>query len=83
MGVFNEFATVVYEAYQEMVDWENKVELYKKEEYKAREEREKQERCINDALERKRREQYWKMYWEDPSSVMILPYGWSPFGFYI
>ena len=34
MGVFYEFATVVYEAYQEMVDWENKVELYKKEEYK-------------------------------------------------
>lgn len=83
MSIFREFAELIYDAYNYMASWEDEVEVYKKIEREAAERRLEQERRITESLERKEREAYWNQYLEDPTSVMILPYGWSPFGIYL
>lgn len=83
MSIFREFAELIYDAYNYMASWEDEVEVYKKLEHEAAERRLEQERCIAESLERKEREAYWNQYLEDPTSIMILPFGWSPFGIYL
>lgn len=83
MSIFREFAELIYDAYNYMASWEDEVEVYKKIEREAAERRLEQERRIAESLERKEREAYWNQYLEDPTSVMILPFGWSPFGIYL
>ena len=83
MSIFKEFAELIYDAYTYMTSWEDEVEVYKKLEREATERRLEQERRIAESIERKEREAYWNQYLEDPTSVMILPYGWSPFGIYL
>lgn len=83
MSIFREFAELIYDAYNYMASWEDEVEVYKKIEREAAERRLEQERRITESLERKEREAYWNQYLEDPTSVMILPFGWSPFGIYL
>lgn len=83
MSIFREFAELIYDAYNYMASWEDEVEVYKKIEREAAERRLEQERRITESLERKEREAYWNKYLEDPTSVMILPFGWSPFGIYL
>ena len=43
----------------------------------------REKRQLKESLERKERERYWTQYCNDPDSVKICPYGWSPFGFYL
>ena len=83
MSIFREFAELIYDAYNYMTSWEDEVEVYKKIEREAAERRLEQERRIAESIERKEREAYWNQYLEDPTSVMILPFGWSPFGIYL
>lgn len=83
MSIFREFAELIYDAYNYLASWEDEVEVYKKIEREAAERRLEQERRITESLERKEREAYWNQYLEDPTSVMILPFGWSPFGIYL
>ena len=83
MSIFREFAELIYDAYNYMASWEDEVEVYKKIEREAAEKRLSEERHIAESLERKEREAYWNQYLEDPTSVMILPFGWSPFGIYL
>lgn len=45
---------------------------------------EKQKKKIEQLkIEDAEREEWHRQYWEDPTSVMICPFGWSPFGIYL
>jgi hypothetical protein len=83
MSIFREFAELIYDAYNYMSSWEDEVEAYRKHEREATERRLSEEHRIAESLERKEREAYWNQYLDDPTSVMILPFGWSPFGIYL
>ena len=83
MSVFKEFAELVYDAYGIMTSLEDEVEAYRKHEREAAEKRLSEERRIAESLERKEREAYWNQFLDDPTSVMICPFGWSPFGIYL
>ena len=83
MSVFKEFAELVYDAYDIMTSWEDEVEAYKKHEREAIERRLSEERLITESLEQEERETYWNQFLDDPTSVMICPFGWSPFGIYL
>ena len=83
MSVFKEFAELVYDAYNIMTSWEDEVEAYKKYEREAIERRLSEERLITESLEQEERETYWNQFLDDPTSVMICPFGWSPFGIYL
>lgn len=83
MSIFRDIAEVIYEAYDANERWNAEVDKYKAQmaEEDARKRREKQ--LLKEALERKERERYWTQFRNDPDSVKICPYGWSPFGFYL
>lgn len=87
MSIFRDIAEMIYEAYDANERWNAEVDKYRAQiaEEKAREDarkrREKQQ--LKEALERKERERYWQQQFNDPDSVKICPYGWSPFGFYL
>ena len=83
MGVFRTFADLVWDAVEEDIKREKEIlEARRREEEvkryhknKSLEEQLKQEQLEHDLY----REQLYK----DPTSVMICPFGWSPFGIYL
>lgn len=83
MSIFRDFAEMIYEAYEANERWNAEVDKYRAQiaEEDARKRREKQQ--LKEAIERKERERYWTQQFNDPDSVKICPYGWSPFGFYL
>ncbi len=83
MSIFRDIAEMIYEAYDANERWNAEVDKYRAlvAEKDARKRREKQQ--LKEALERKERERYWTQFRNDPDSVKICPYGWSPFGFYL
>ena len=83
MSIFRDIAEVIYEAYEANERWNAEVDKYRAQiaEEDARKRREKQQ--LKEAIERKERERYWTQQFNDPDSVKICPYGWSPFGFYL
>ena len=87
MSIFRDIAEVICEAYNANERWNAEVDKYRAQiaEEDARKRREKQQlqEARQEALERKERERYWTQFYNDPNSVKICPYGWSPFGFYL
>ena len=83
MRMFKEFAKFMNDVLNIMTSWEDEVEAFRKYEREVEETRKEQERRIAEYIEQKEREAYWEQYAEDPTSVMILPFGWSPFGIYL
>jgi hypothetical protein len=83
MSIFRDIAEIIYEAYDANERWNAEVDKYRAQiaEKDARKIREKQQ--LKEAIERKGRELYWTQFFNDPDSVKICPYGWSPFGFYL
>ena len=83
MSIFRDIAEMIYEAYDANERWNAEVDKYRAQiaEEDARKRREKQQ--LKEALERKERELYRTQFFNDPDSVKICPYGWSPFGFYL
>lgn len=83
MSIFRDIAEMIYEAYDANERWNTEVDKYRAQiaEEDARKRREKQQ--LKEARERKERERYWTQFRNDPDSVKICPYGWSPFGFYL
>lgn len=83
MSIFRDIAEIIYEAYDANERWNAEVDKYRAQiaEADARKRRENQQ--LKEALERKEREQYWTQFYNNPDSVKICPYGWSPFGFYL
>lgn len=83
MSIFRDIAEIIYEAYDANGRWNAEVDKYKAQiaEEDVRKKREKQQ--LKEALEQKEREQYCTQLCNDPDSVKICPYGWSPFGFYL
>lgn len=83
MSIFKEIAEILYEASQESLNWDEKVSKYKEEQRNRDIIIQQENKKLKEAKERRYRELYWEQYWNDPDSVKILPYGWSPFGFYL
>lgn len=83
MSIFRDIAEMIYEAYDANEHWNTEVDKYRAQiaEEDARECQMK--RQLKDARERKERERYWTQFCNDPDSVKICPYGWSPFGLYL
>ena len=83
MSIFKDIAEVIYNAYDANERWDAEVDKYRAQiaEEDACKKREKQQ--LKEARERKEREQYWTQFLNNPDSVKICPYGWSPFGFYL
>lgn len=83
MSIFRDIAEIIYEAYDANECWNAEVDKYRAQisEEDVRKRREKQQ--LKEVLERKEKEQYWTQFCNDPDSVKICPYGWSPFGFYL
>ena len=83
MSIFRDIAEIIYEAYDANERWNAEVDKYRAQiaEEDARKRREKQQ--LKETLERKERERYWTQFYNDPNSVKICSYGWSPFGFYL
>lgn len=83
MSIFRDIAETIYEVYDANERWNAEVDKYRAQiaEEDARKRREKQQ--LKEVLERKEREQYWTQFCNDPDSIKIFPYGWSPFGFYL
>lgn len=83
MSIFRDIAEMIYEAYDANERWNAEVDKYRAQmaEKDARKLREKQQ--FKESLERKDRERYWTQLYNDPDSIKICPYGWSPFGFYL
>ena len=83
MGVFRDLAELIYDAVQEDMKREKEfLELRRREEEIKRYHKNKleQERLEQEELER---QTYREQLYKDPTSVMICPFGWSPFGIYL
>lgn len=83
MSIFRDIAEMIYEVYDANERWNAEVDKYRAQiaGEDARKRREKQQ--LKEARERKERERYWTQFCNDPDSVKICPYGWSPFGLYL
>lgn len=83
MGVFRDLAELIYDVVQEDMKREKEfLEARRREEEIKRYHKNKLEQ---ERLEQERLEQqaYWDQLYDDPTSVMICPFGWSPFGIYL
>lgn len=83
MGVFRDLAELIYDVVQEDIKREKEIlEERRREEEIKRYHKNKieQERLEQERLER---QAYWDQLYKDPTSVMICPFGWSPFGIYL
>lgn len=83
MGVFRDLAELIYDVVQEDIKREKEIlEERRREEEIKRYHKNKieQERLEQERLER---QAYWDQLYDDPTSVMICPFGWSPFGIYL
>jgi hypothetical protein len=83
MSIFREIAELIYEVAQEDYEHNKKIleERRRLEEIKRYHKNKlEQERLEQERLER---QVYWDQLYDDPTSVMICPFGWSPFGIYL
>lgn len=83
MGVFRDLAELIYDVVQEDLKREKEIlEERRREEEIKRYHKNKieQEKLEQERLER---QAYWDQLYDDPTSVMICPFGWSPFGIYL
>lgn len=83
MGVFRDLAELICDVVDEDLKREKEIlEERRREEEIKRYHKNKleQEKLEQERLER---QAYWDQLYEDPTSVMICPFGWSPFGIYL
>lgn len=83
MGVFRDLAELICDVVDEDLKREKEIlEERRREEEIKRYHKNKieQEKLEQERLER---QAYWDQLYDDPTSVMICPFGWSPFGIYL
>lgn len=83
MSIFKIFANLVVNAYYEQ--YMHDAEANRERAAKLRKAEETKRQIIMERLEIEEaaHNAYRKALYEDPTSVMICPFGWSPFGFYL
>lgn len=81
--MFRALGEAMYELHKQLVK-EDMKHYYEMREQKQKEAREKAEKAAEQyRKELEEHNQYYREYLEDPTSMMICPFGWSPFGIYL
>lgn len=80
MGAFGEAMNELHKLLVKE-DMEHYHEMIEQKQKEAREKAEKKAEQYRRELEE--HNLYYEQYLEDPTSVMICPFGWSPFGIYL
>jgi prephenate dehydrogenase len=81
--MFRALSETLYELNKQLVkeDMEHYHKMIEQKQKEAREKAEKEAEQYRKELEE--HNQYYREYLDDPTSVMICPFGWSPFGIYL
>lgn len=77
------FADFLHDIIKSGVEHDLKIQKQREIEYAKKQKLKEQKRLEKMKKEEEEHLLYYRQYLEDPTSMMICPFGWSPFGIYL